>query len=320
MAPAYYFLFILFPIVPFALAFLGTKIAIVPICGQLPFHPQFRPTEQINAGHISTMNFWISALTFLYFVGGAALILLIRMLILTTRSAGKPGLYLRIEATIASLVFSLLLLFCLRALLKFCWFDMPIAAFSNVLLHESGPSESIASARLLDWMYQLYASNKVFSIIVTVMFVASIAALLLPINDTEPEELRERLNRLNHIALAGAIALTASVYESAAFMDVGGEFFLNEFPNYKSLVKGHQALWGSVWSLVLLAAYVPALICLRGRIQHLAKKAVAGASYQAQAKWMETNGLQVDLLRQLRSVVAMFGPLLVTPASQLFGA
>lgn len=158
------------------------------------------------------------------------------------------------------------------------------------------------------------------------LLLAAATACLSPRGDATPdaraEHLRCQLGRLRRVLYFGAGVLVAGTLQTAALHHLPVPLFIETADQVAmaKLAQGLSVATGSLWSLALLAIYLPAMLAIRQRSWRLAEAARGQEADVTTAEaWLEKHGLTSSWNAQVGRLAALLGPFLASgPAAALF--
>jgi hypothetical protein len=142
-----------------------------------------------------------------------------------------------------------------------------------------------------------------------------------------------RLRMMDRCLYAGAAVLVTAVFHAYAVHVLPVPYLGPEDEKVLTgLARGVTTAQGTLWTVTLLAIYLPAASILRRWARHVAESGfgsatapgvpeqsvqarVAAATHQEQVKWLQENGLDASLAGQLKSLAASLAPLLAGSAA-----
>jgi len=138
------------------------------------------------------------------------------------------------------------------------------------------------------------------------------------------DHLAQQTARLNRALYVGTAALVAGILQvTAAHLLPASLLPEPEGERLRAVVHGLAAGLGTVWTLVLLAIYVPAAMELRRRARTVAAAELPQAGPAERRDWLAKRELGVTALQHATRVVAILGPFLaggpLAPMMSLFG-
>ncbi len=141
----------------------------------------------------------------------------------------------------------------------------------------------------------------------------TVAAASTLVQPTEPDAttLRLQARRLRHVLYAGTAVLIAGS-TTAATMHRLPIAYLNEpwSRAFETFSQISAIAAGTLWTFFLVAIYLPPAMILRSRFNNLAEDALPRASEQERRQWISDHGLDLSPAQQLKSLVAVLGPVL----------
>ncbi len=166
-------------------------------------------------------------------------------------------------------------------------------------------------------------------IVVLISMVASIFLLIaasstvsLPFDVRHPDKCVAGIYmaRLRSVLYVGSIMLVTGVVNMGAWMRWPASMFMDvtEDSAIVGMALGVTTYWGAVFTLITIAAYVPAAMYLRTRGLELYRSEQPDTSVADQEKWLAQQGLTVSPGTQLAPIVAMISPLVAGPIGALF--
>ncbi len=193
------------------------------------------------------------------------------------------------------------------------WGDNPftVVAFNPLLDQTFRQLEIDRAALFLDGFVPMIVA-------ITVLLAAAASLTLLPARHQDaadpPQQaaqLRRRIRRLNTVLFAGAIVLVTAVVHASVTHRLPGVFCdadcaagLDGFVNLLS------ASLGAVWTLILLAVYVPATWIVHNDAYRVARTVPANDTHQKTGAWLAERGLTPKLPERFLQAGALLGPLL----------
>ncbi len=125
------------------------------------------------------------------------------------------------------------------------------------------------------------------------------------------EHLRGQTQRLRRMLYAGAAVLVTAVIQTGAMHQLPMPLVAEDQGEIvRQISQGLSAAMGTVWSLVLLAIYLPAAKVLRDRALELARRATGEPLRPKQEAWLKEHGMETSLGQQLARVSAVLSPFL----------
>lgn len=144
------------------------------------------------------------------------------------------------------------------------------------------------------------------------LVVAASATLAFPASGKQGvEHLRDQTLRLRRVLYAGAAVLVTAVIQTGAMHRLPLPLVAPENGEIvQQISQGLSATMGTLWSLVLLAIYLPAAKILRDRALELARHATGVRLRSKQEAWLEEQGMETSLRQQVAHVTAVLSPFL----------
>jgi hypothetical protein len=135
-----------------------------------------------------------------------------------------------------------------------------------------------------------------------------------------PYALAAQMNHLRTVLYIGSLMLVAGVLNMGSWMRWPAAMFRDPTQGnaIMSMALGVTTFWGASFTLVTMAAYVPAALYLQSRALHLFQEKHPASSLAQQELWLKEQGLTVSGDTQLKPILAMIGPLLAGPLGAFF--
>lgn len=172
-----------------------------------------------------------------------------------------------------------------------------------------------------DGGFLLLLSNGLAMAAAVLLTFAAAAILVEPPPDKDgPAQLADKARRLRRVLYSGAVVLIAGSVQAAAMHRLPVANL--EAPWSSALGSAAQLTaiaTGGLWSLFLLAIYVPTALILRVRFRGKAEAALPTGGASERRQWLAAHDLDVSPVEQLKQLLATLGPLLSSlPLAGLF--
>ena len=127
----------------------------------------------------------------------------------------------------------------------------------------------------------------------------------------EGRALREQAIGLRRVLFAGAAVLIAGSTTGAAMHRLPIAYLEPPWSQaFEALAQWTAVATGTLWTLFLIAIYVPAAAILRSRLAQRAEEALPDSGETERRAWIAEHGLDLSPSQQLKRLVVTLGPLL----------
>ena len=138
-----------------------------------------------------------------------------------------------------------------------------------------------------------------------------------------PEPFRDRIQALQQGFFILSAVLVTSTLTASLFYHLPAEMFAfpAEAPQQKEALldyaRGLSLFWGAVYTLTLLAVFVPPALILRGRMRAFAREKYGKRTLAEFRAWLAEHKLAFSLKENLKNVLALLAPLAAGPVGSL---
>ena len=167
----------------------------------------------------------------------------------------------------------------------------------------------------------LWAINALAVVAPSCAVVTFVATVVPPNRPETVGDLRSRTRRLRETLNASAALLVSGILHMGAWLRWSAALVDGKTAreSIEHLTLSVTLFWGMAFTLMIVAAFVPATLILRERALHLYRQ-TAGEPGGDLEKWLGEQGFKFSVGDQLPQIAVMLAPLLAGPAASLFGA
>ena len=190
----------------------------------------------------------------------------------------------------------------------------PVRAIFRFTYQSVAGSELTGKSQIQDFLNYTLTTINLISVIAPALLIA-LAPLLVrePIRGWTERELIMRVKETQVLGLMTSAFMVAGVLHMYAWMSWAPEI-LNK-KGLETVVGGVTFFWGSVFTTMLAAFYLPVLFILQKQ-----SEAVMDAQQIPlieRDQWLQQRGLSLRIINQLPQAIGILAPLIATPAGQL---
>ena len=192
--------------------------------------------------------------------------------------------------------------------------NRPIKAIFLVTFRSLRLNEYLQKNLAINTVSNTLATINILSIIVTAMLCA-FAPLLArkPINGWTEKELFNRVKDLRLITVVASAFLIAGTLHMHAWMAWSTEILNTE--SLEAVINSVTFYWGSVFTIMLAAFYVPISLVLQNRAEAVMED--QHVEMTKRNEWLSSRGLSLQISNQLPQVAGILGPLATTPIGNI---
>lgn len=174
---------------------------------------------------------------------------------------------------------------------------------------------------LQDGRFLLYFFNGLaMTVALLLTFAASATLLDMESGLRDTEHLKRQARRLRHILYVGAAVLIAGSAQASSMHRLPVAYLTEPWSQALETAAQMAAVaTGTLWTLFLVAIYLPAAMVLRERFMEEAEEALPEAGDKERKQWLAEHGLDLSPVQQLKRLAAVLSPLLTSlPMAGLF--
>lgn len=165
--------------------------------------------------------------------------------------------------------------------------------------------------------YTAYTVVSISIIAAMFLFVAASTTVILPVlsKKTLPYHVAMHMVRLRNVLYVGSIMLITGVLNMGAWMRWPAAMLTDttRTDTITDMALGVSTYWGASFTLMAMAAYIPAAVYLRHQALTLFREQHSASTMSQQELWLKEQGLTMKFGTQTAPILAMIGPVLASP-------